>query len=175
MKYIDMFLKKLKTDRNTFATYVLTLISVYITIDRISEILFIMFSGISVSYWGPIKYTAAMACVVFAFYFSPSSKFVEDKNTKLQFFYTYTIILYIVVVSMVVQWINQLGWLMLFSVPNYSHIITEFMDLIKPAFSAFAWYIPVCTFFPLFKWLYTKIDDTLFIKESIWDYNGIEL
>lgn len=175
MKYIDMFLKKLKTDRNTFATYVLTLISVYITIDRISEILFIMFSGLSVSYWGPIKYTIAMACVVFAFYFSPSSKFVEDKNTKLQFFYTYTIILYIVVLSMVVQWINQLGWLMLFSVPNYSYIITEFMDLIKPAFSAFAWYIPVCTFFPLFKWLYTKIDDTLFIKESIWDYTGIDL
>ncbi len=175
MKYIDMFLKKLKTDRNTFATYVLTLISVYITIDRVSEILFIMFSGISVSYWGPIKYTFAMACVVFAFYFSPSSKFVEDKNTKLQFFYTYTVILYIIVVSMVVQWINQLGWLLLFSVPNYSYIITTFMDLIKPAFSSFAWYIPVCTFFPLFKWLYTKIDDTLFIKESIWDYTGIDL
>ncbi len=175
MKYIDMFLKKLKTDRNTFATYVLTLISVYITIDRISEILFIMFSGISVSYWGPIKYTLAMACVVFAFYFSPSSKFVEDKNTKLQFFYTYTIILYIVVISMVIQWINQLGWLMLFSVPNYSYIITSFMDLIKPAFSSFAWYIPVCTFFPLFKWLYTTVDDTLFIKESIWDYAGIDL
>lgn len=175
MKYIDMFLKKLKTDRNTFATYVLTLISVYITFDRISEILFIMFSGISVSYWGPIKYTLAMACVVFAFYFSPSSKFVEDKNTKLQFFYTYTIILYIVVISMVIQWINQLGWLMLFSVPNYSYIITTFMDLIKPAFSAFAWYIPICTFFPLFKWLYTTVDDTLFIKESIWDYGGIDL
>lgn len=175
MKYIDMFLKKLKTDRNTFATYVLTLISVYITIDRISEILFIMFSGISVSYWGPIKYTLAMACVVFAFYFSPSSKFVEDKNTKLQFFYTYTVILYIVVVSMVIQWINQLGWLMLFSVPNYPYIITTFMDLIKPAFSAFAWYIPVCSFFPLFKWLYTTVDDTLFIKESIWDYGGIDL
>lgn len=175
MKYIDMFLKKLKTDRNTFATYVLTLISVYITIDRISEILFIMFSGISVSYWGPIKYTLAMACVVFAFYFSPSSKFVEDKNTKLQFFYTYTIILYIVVISMVIQWINQLGWLMLFSVPNYSYIITSFMDLIKPAFSSFAWYIPICTFFPLFKWLYTTVDDTLFIKESIWDYAGIDL
>ena len=175
MKYIDMFLKKLKTDRNTFATYVLTLISVYITIDRLSEILFIMFSGISVSYWGPIKYTFAMSCVIFAFYFSPSSKFVEDKNTKLQFFYTYTVILYIVVVSMVIQWINQLGWLMLFSVPNYPYIITTFMDLIKPAFSAFAWYIPICSFFPFFKWLYTTIDDTLFIKESIWDYGGIDL
>lgn len=175
MKYIDMFLKKLKTDRNTFATYVLTLISVYIVIDRITEILFIMFSGISVSYWGPIKYTFAMACVVFAFYFSPSSKFVENKQNKLQFFYTYTVILYIIGISMLIQWVNQLGWLLLFSVPNYSYIITNFMDLIKPAFSSFAWYVPVCTFFPMFKWLCVKIDDTLFIKESIWDYGGIDL
>ena len=49
------------------------------------------------------------------------------------------------------------------------------MDLIKPAFSAFAWYIPICTIFPLFKWLYTTVDDTLYIKESIWDYKGIDL
>ena len=40
MKYIDAFLKKLKTDRNTFVTYVLTLMSIYICIDRITEILF---------------------------------------------------------------------------------------------------------------------------------------
>ena len=64
---------------------------------------------------------------------------------------------------------------MLFSVPNYSYIIANFMDLIKPAFSAFAWYIPVCTFFPLFKWLYTVVYDTLYIRESIWDYGGIDL
>ena len=70
MKYIDKFLKLLKTDRNTFATYVLTMISIYICVDRIMEILLIMFSGLSVAYWGPIKYTLALACPIFAFYFS---------------------------------------------------------------------------------------------------------
>ena len=175
MKYIDKFLNKLKTDRNTFITYVLTLISAYICIDRIVEILFIMFSGLSVSYWGPIRYTLALACPVFAFYFSFASKFVKDKYTKLSFLYTYTIVLYIVGISMLIQWINHFSWLLLFSVPNYSYIITNFMDLIKPAFSAVAWYIPVCTFFPLFKWLITVVDDTLYIKESIWDYGGIDL
>lgn len=175
LKYFDKFLSKLKTDRNTFLTYVLTMISIYICVDRIAEILFIMFSGLSVSYWGPVKYTLALACPVFAFYFSFSSKFVENKNMKLSFFYTYTVALYIVATSMVIQWINMLGWLLLFSVPNYSYIITNFMDLIKPAFSSIAWYIPVCTFYPLFKWLYTVINDTLYIKESIWDYTGIDL
>ena len=175
MKYIDAFLKKLKTDRNTFATYVLTLISAYIIVDRVVEILFMIFSGLSVSYWGPIKYTLALACPVFAFYFSPASKFADDKQLKLIFFYTYAVALYIVSLSMIVQWINRVGWLLLFSVPNYSYIITTFMDLIRPAFSALAWYLPLVTFFPTFKWLYTKVDDTLYIKESIWDYGGIDL
>ena len=175
LKYIDIFLKKLKTDRNTFVTYILTLLSIYIVIDRITEILLIMFSGLSVDYWGPIKYTLALACPIFAFHFSFASKFATDKYTKTYFFYIYAVVLYIVALSMLVQWCNQLGWLLLFSVPNYSYIITTFMDLIKPAFSAFGWYIPVCTFFPLFKWLYTTVDDTLYIKESIWDYKGIDL
>lgn len=175
LKYIDKFLKKLKTDRNTFATYILTLLSIYICVDRIAEVLLIMFSGLSVDYWGPIKYTIALACPVFAFYFSFSSKFATDKYTKSYFFYIYAVVLYIVSTSMFVQWVNHAGWLLLFSVPNYSYIISTFMDLIKPAFSSFAWYIPVCTFFPLFKWLYTVVNDTLYIQESIWDYRGIDL
>ena len=55
MKYIDNFLKKLKTDRNTFATYILVLFSIYIVVDRFIEILFIGATGMSVTYWGPIK------------------------------------------------------------------------------------------------------------------------
>lgn len=175
MKYIDAFLKKLKTDRNTFVTYVLTMFSIYICVDRVVEILFMIFTGLSVSYWGPITYTLALACPIFAFYFSFASKFADDKQVKLIFFYTYAVALYLVAMSMFVQWVNQLGWLLLFSVPNYSYIITTFMDLIKPAFSALAWYGPVVSFFPLFKWLYTVVDDTLYIKESIWDYGGIDL
>ena len=175
MKYIDKFLKKLKTDRNTFATFILTLISFYICIDRLVEILFIGFSGLSVSYWGPIKYTLAMACPVFAFYFSFSSKFVTEQRIKLSFLYIYTIALYIIFSSMIIQWINYLGWLVLFSVPNYSYIITTFMDLIKPAFSAFAWYIPICSFYPLFKWIYTGVNDTKDLRDSIYDYKGIDL
>ena len=175
VNYIDKFLKKLKTDRNTFATYILTLISLYIFIDRLVEMLFIGFSGISVSYWGPIKYTFALACPVFAFYFSYASKFVTHKKIKMSFLYLYTIVLYVIGMSMLVQWINQISWLILFSVPNYSYIVTNFMDLIKPAFTALGWYLPVCTFYPLFKWIYTKLNDSKDIADSIFDYGGINL
>ena len=61
MKYIDKFLKVLNTDRNTFATYVLTLVSVYLAVDRIVEMLLMIFTGVSYSYWGPIQYTFALA------------------------------------------------------------------------------------------------------------------
>ena len=175
MKYIDKFLKMLKTDRNTFATYVLTLISIYIVIDRLIEILFIGFSGISVSYWGPIKYTLALACPIFAFYFSFASKFVTHSRIKISFLYLYTIFLYIVGISMAIQWANHIGWLLLFSVPNYSYIISNFMDLIKPAFSALAWYLPITTFYPIFKYLYMKVNDVKDVTDSIMDYQGIDL
>ena len=39
MKIIDKFLNFLKTDRNTFATYILTLITVYLAVDRVVEML----------------------------------------------------------------------------------------------------------------------------------------
>ena len=75
MKYIDKFLNVLNTDRNTFATYVLTLISVYLAVDRLVEMLLMIFTGVSYSYWGPIAYTFALACPVFAYLFSGQSKF----------------------------------------------------------------------------------------------------
>ena len=87
MKIIDKFLKKLNASRNTFVTYILTLISVYIVVDRLVEMLFMIFTGVAVSYWGPIQYTLAMACPVFAYLFSPSSEFCNiekyENNTIL--------------------------------------------------------------------------------------------
>lgn len=175
MKYIDAFLKKLKTDRNTFATYILMLISVYIVIDRLIEIIFIGATGMSVSYWGPIKYTLALACPLFALEFSFSSKFVTEDKKKLSFLYIFTIGFYIIVVSMIVQWVNKICWVLFFSVPNYSYIIQNFYELVKPAFSAFAWYLPIVTFYPIFKKCYTWINDTKDIYDSVFDCPGIDL
>ena len=175
MKYIDKFLKFLKTDRNTFATYILTLITAYICIDRIVEIILIAATGMGVHYWGPLRYTAALACPVFAFYFSFASKFVTESIKKLSFLYIYLITVYIIFASMIIQWLNQIEWILLLSVPNYSYIILNFFDLIKPAMSAVAWYIPIVSFWPLFKFIYMKVNDTKLLKDSIMDYGGINL
>ena len=175
MKNIVKFLKLLKTDRHTFLTYISTLISIYLVIDRLVELLFLCFTGISLSYWGPIKYTLALACPVFAFCFSFSSKFIKSSQTKLSFFYVYCIALYIIALSMFVQFGNKLFWLIVFSAPNYVEILTEFPDLLQRAFSALALYLPLVTFYPLFRWLFMKLNDTKDIRDSIMDYGGIDL
>ena len=175
MKYIDKFLKFLKTDRNTFLTYVLTLATLYILVDRITELLFLFFTGISVSYWGPIIYTIAMACPVFAFVFSGRSKFVKSDNLKLIFVYTYVTTIYILAISMVCQWVNELLWILFMSVPNYVDIVTSSSELIKPAFTAIALYLPITTACEVFKFIYLKVNDTKDLKDSIIDYKGIDL
>ena len=175
MKYIDKFLKFLNTDRNTFATYVLTLITVYLAVDRIVEMLLMIFTGVSYSYWGPIQYTFALACPVFAYLFAPTSKFSTSKAKKVTLFYLYAIGLYIIALSMFTQWLNMGAWLFLLSIPNYAEIITEFSDLVTPAMVSISLYLPLATIFPFFKWLYFDINDSKDQSRSIWDYPGISL
>ena len=175
LKYIDKFLKFLKTDRNTFLTYILTLISAYLVIDRIVEILLMIFTGISTSYWGPIQYTLAFACPIFAFLFSGSSKYADSNKIKLTLFYTYVMTLYIMIISMVVQWVNFACWQALLLVPNYHIIATEFGNLIKPAFSALALFFPLTSFYKPIMWIIKGVNDTKDLRDSIGDYSGIDL
>ena len=175
MKYIDKFLKVLNTDRNTFATYVLTLISVYLAVDRLVEMLLMIFTGVSYSYWGPIQYTFALACPVFAYLFSGPSKFSTSKAKKVTLFYLYVIGLYIIAISMCTQWLNMGAWLLLLSVPNYVELITDFSDLVTPAMVSISLYLPLATIFPFFKKLFFGVNDSKDQIRSIWDYGGINL
>lgn len=175
MKLIDKFLKKLNTDRNTFVTYILTLILIYIAVDRIVEMLLMIFTGVSFSYWGPIEYVLALACPVLAFSISVNSKFAVNKVYKVRFFYLYSIGLYIIAISMFTQWLNMGAWLLLLSVPNYTEIITDFSDLVSPAFVSLSLYLPLLTVYPFFKWLYFSVNDSSAKVRSIWDFRGISL
>lgn len=175
MKYIDKFLKKLKTNRNTFATFILTLITVYLAVDRIVEMLLMIFTGVSVSYWGPITYTLALACPIFAYLFSGSSSFATSKNRKVTLFYLYMIGLYIIAVSMFTQFLNMGAWLLFISVPNYTEIATEFVELVRPAFSALSLYLPLVTVLPFMKWIVLGVNDSTEMVRSLWDYGGIKL
>lgn len=175
LKYVDKFLKFLKTDRNTFITYILTLFSIYFVVDRLVEVLLIVFTGVSSSYWGPIMYTFALACPVFAFLFGFASKFASSNKMKSMLFNIYVIALYLLFISMIVQWLNQLIWVGILSLPNYPTLATEFSELFRPALASLAVYLPLLTAPKLFKFLHFQVDDTRLLQESIWDYKGISL
>ena len=175
MKLIDKFLKFLKTDRNTFFTFVLTMFAIYFTVDRLVEIVLMAFTGASADYWGPLQYTFALACPIFAFVFCCSSSFTKNDDMKISFLYIYMISLYIIGVSMAVQWMNLICWLLFISTPGYVTIVTEFSYLIRPAFQSLAIYLPLVTFYPLMKWIMLTVNDNLNIIKSIREYAGINL
>ena len=176
MKLLDKLLKKLNVNRNTFFTFILTLISFYICIDRVVEMLLMIFTGVSTAYWGPFKYTLALACPAFAFAFSGKSSFAHDRAHKLTLFYVYLIAIYIVSISMFTQWLNGGLWILFQSVPNYSNIVTEFPSMVRHAFSAVSLYIPLVTFYPFItKKIILGINDSSEQIKSIWDYAGINL
>lgn len=175
MKYIDKFLKKLNTNRNTFATYLLTLATIYIVVDRVVEMLLMAFTGVSYSYWGPIQYTLALACPCFAFAFMPKSKFAKSKGYKVTLFYVFMTAFYVVTISMLTQWLNMGAWLLLLSVPNYTELITEFSDLVTPALISLSLYLPLVTVYPFFKFVYFKVKDDPLKIRSLWDFRGIDL
>lgn len=175
MKTLDKFLKWLKTDRNTFFTYILSLITIYLLIDRLVEFLIILFTGVASTYWGPIPYAFAILCTSFAFQFSYASKFVHGKADKLKWFYIYCSCLYILFISMLTEWGNKLCWLGLLSLPGYPTLASEFSYLIKPALSSLTIYLPLATISYFFRKLYTMVNDTKDLKDSIGEYSGISL
>lgn len=175
MKYIDKLLKKLDTNRNTFATYILTLLTAYIVVDRVVEMLLMIFTGVSYSYWGPIQYAFALACPCFALAFCPTSKFAKTKGYKITLFYVFATAFYVVAISMFTQWLNMGAWLLLLSVPNYTELITEFSDLVTPALVSISLYLPLVTVYPYFKWIYFKVKDDPLKIRSLWDFRGIDL
>ena len=175
MKLIDKFLKKLGVNRNTFATYILTLISIYLVVDRITEMILMIFTGVAVSYWGPIAYTFALACPFFAFLFSGSSEFASSSRQKNKIFNFYMTLLFIIAMSMFTQYLNFAAWLLFVSTPNYTSIIVDFSDLVGPAFRSLSLYIPLVAPFIFFRWLHFTVNDTQESVKSIWDYGGIRL
>lgn len=175
MKIIDNFLKKLGVSRNTFATYILTLITVYIAVDRITEMLLMLFTGVSYSYWGPLQYTIALACPMLAFAFSIPSEFASTKSKKVTLFYIYVIGLSIIAISMFTQWLNMGAWLLLVFNPGYVDLVTDFSDLVRPALTSLTILVPVLIIPKIFNFLYFGVNDSKDMKQSIWDYAGIDL
>lgn len=175
MKIIDAFLKKLNVNRNTFLTYIFTLLTIYVAVDRIVEMLIMIFTGIATSYWNPIIYTLALACPVLAYSFAGSSSYADTRASKVTLFYIFAIGFYVIAISMFTQYLNAGAWLLFMSSKNFIPIITDFSELVKPAFRAISLYLPLTTVYPFIKSILLGINDSQNMSRSLWDFTGINL
>ena len=175
MKIIDAFLKKLNVNRNTFLTYIFTLLTIYVAVDRIVEMLIMIFTGIATSYWNPIVYTLALACPVLAYSFAGSSSYADTRASKVTMFYIFAIGFYVIALSMFTQYLNAGAWLLFMSSKNFIPIITDFSELVKPAFRAISLYLPLTTVYPFIKSILLGINDSQNMSRSLWDFAGINL
>ena len=175
MKIIDAFLKKLNVNRNTFLTYIFTLLTIYVAVDRIVEMLIMIFTGIATSCWNPIAYTLALACPVLAYSFAGSSSYADTRASKVTMFYIFAIGFYVIAISMFTQYLNAGAWLLFMSSKNFIPIITDFSELVKPAFRAISLYLPLTTVYPFIKSILLGINDSQNMSRSLWDFAGINL
>ena len=58
---------------------------------------------------------------------------------------------------------------------NFIPIVTNFSELIRPAFRAISLYLPITTVYPFVKSILLKIDDSQSAVRSLWDFYGINL
>ncbi|MBR0426745.1 MAG: TraM recognition domain-containing protein [Clostridia bacterium] len=175
MKILDAFLKKLNVNRNTFLTYIFTLLTIYVAVDRIVEMMIMIFTGIGVNYWNPILYTLALACPVFAYSFAGSSSYADTRASKVTMFYIFAIGFYVIALSLFTQYLNAGAWLLFMSSKNFVPIVTNFSELIRPAFRAISLYLPLTTVYPFIKSILLNVDDTQNMVKSLWDFSGINL
>ena len=175
IKIFDAFLKKLNVSRNTFLTYIFTLLTIYVGVDRIVEMLIMVFTGVGVNYWNPILYTFALACPVLAYSFAGSSSYADTRASKVTMFYIFAIGFYVIALSLFTQYLNAGAWLLFMSSKNFIPIVSKFPELIRPAFRAITIYFPLITVYPFVKSIIINVDDTQSAVRSLWDFYGINL
>ena len=175
MKLVDALLKKLNVSRNDFFTFIFTLLTIYLAVDRIVEMMLMIFTGIGVSYWNPILYTFAIACPVLAYSFAGSSSYTDTRATKVTMFYVFAIGFYVLTVSLFTQYINAGAWLIFISSKNFITIVTDFSELIRPAFGSISLFFLLITIYPFARSLVMKVYDTQTVIKSLWDFYGINL
>ena len=90
-------------------------------------------------------------------------------------FRSYVIGLTIIVTSMFTQWLNMGAWLLLIFNPGYVDLVTNFSDLIRPALTSLTLLMPILIIPKIFNFLYFGVNDSKDMKQSIWDYGGIDL
>ncbi len=144
--------KKLKTDANTFWGFILTLICIYLAVDRTFEMILMITTGVGYSYWGMLTYALVFLLPFITFKIMIESKFLTHDNLIVSLFVFYGSLFAIYLSSFASQLINQGVWLMFLSVPGYEKIVHEDLKLVKAAFTALSLLVPFYAIDKVYFW-----------------------
>ena len=144
--------KKLKTDANTFWGFILTLLSIFLAVDRTVEMILMMVTGVGYSYWSMFTYAFVFLLPFLTFKIMLESKFMTHDNFKVSLFVFYGSLFAIYVSAFAAQLINQSAWLLFLSVPGYETIVHEDLQLIKSAFTALSLIAPFYAIDKIYFW-----------------------
>lgn len=139
----DIFLKPFKITLNDFFTYIFSILAVYFTVDRITELFIMMFKGQCISYWSPIKYTCVLAVIVCAYCFYCSSTMCTTITSPMKAYIKYSALFRIVATVMAAQWVNMILWMVLMQVASFKFIATNLPEVAISAIRALSLLLPL--------------------------------
>lgn len=172
-KKFDKILESLKVDKPTFISYIFFLLTIFIVIDRVYEILYISVVGVATVYWHPIVYALAFLCPLIAFVYGCSSKQIaKTPGHKVNMVVGYGLALYVMVISMIVQYINKLIWMVLIKVPSFPYVIQNMPETILPAIRYGTLLLPIFTLPIMVRWYVNNIRHDPLYTTAIEDYPG---
>ncbi len=138
----DILLKPFKITLNDFFTYIFSILAVYFTVDRVIELLVMMFTGQCVSYWSPIKYTLALFVTVCAYCFYCSSTMCNTITLPMKAYVKYSVLFRTICIVMAAQWVNEFLWIALMHFGNFKGIATIFPETVSSAIRAASLLLP---------------------------------
>ncbi len=138
----DILLKPFKITLNDFFTYIFSILAVYFTVDRVIELLIMMFTGQCVSYWSPIKYTLALFVTVCAYCFYCSSTMCNTITLPMKAYVKYSVLFRTICIVMAAQWVNEFLWIALMHFGNFKEIATIFPETVSSAIRAASLLLP---------------------------------
>lgn len=139
---IDNILKPFKINLNDFFTYIFSIIAVYFTVDRVIELFIMMFTGQCVSYWSPINYTLALACIVLAYCFYCASTMCTTITLPMKAYVKYSVLFRIICTVMAAQWVNEILWIVLMHFPSFKYIASNLPEVAVSAIRALSLLLP---------------------------------
>ena len=109
----EAMLKPFKINTNEFFAYVFAVICVYFAADRLFEFGRVFILGEFENYWPMWMYLVAISCTVIGFQLMCGSPKNNTLKAPMYFFVFFSLCLYVIVISMISQWSNEIIWFFL--------------------------------------------------------------